>query len=166
MEAHETVVDEIRAQARALESAPGFPAPLAEQARKATGWMGAGEAAFDDVRFSAELLSLQAARHLEPPAITGGGSRRLVKLAVRALVGWYGRFLCQHLGALGQAFARLGRAVADRIDRLEDDDAGDRRALRAELDDLAARVAALEAAPSTGQPRGGDVPGEAAPSTS
>lgn len=155
MESHEAVagvrgvpevVEEVRAQARALEATAGFPRPLAERARATTAWMGTGDAAGDDVRFTAHLLSRQATRHLEPPAIAGAGLRRLVKLAVRGLVGWYGRFLCQHIGAVGQAFARLGLAVADRVERLEAGQARERDALRAEVEELRTRVAGLEAA--------------------
>src|SRR5688572_6932064 len=118
MDSPQTVVDEVREQARALEREAGFPRRLAERVRATTAWMGVGDrtAPGDDLRFSAELLSRQATRHLDPPAVGGRGIRRLVKLAVRALVGWYGHFLCQHVAAVGQAFARLGVAVADRAD--------------------------------------------------
>jgi hypothetical protein len=102
--------------------------------------MGAGDDAPDDVRFAAHLVARQAQRHLEPPAVAGGGVRRLVKVAVRALVGWYGRFLCQHLGAVGQAFSRLGLAMADRVERLEADQARELEALRAEVEELRARI--------------------------
>jgi hypothetical protein len=144
--AHDTVMAEIRAEARAREASAGFPAPLAEKARTATAWMGTGVTSGDDVRFAAHLLTRQATRHLEPPAVTGSGLRRLVKRAVVALVGWYGRFLCQHLGAVGQAFSRLGMAVAERVEGLESGQARDREAMRAELDELRARVAHLESA--------------------
>ena len=146
---HTTVLEEIRAEARAQEASARFPAPLAEKARTASAWMGAGDTGTGgggDVRFAADLLTRQATRHLEPPAVTGSGIRRLVKRVVVALVGWYGRFLCQHLGAVGQAFSRLGVAVADRVEGLESGQARDREAMRAELDELRARVAHLEAA--------------------
>lgn len=146
MDSHEAVVDQVREQARALESEAGFPRRLADRVRATTSWMGAGSDTPDDVRFTAALLSRQATRHLEPPAIPGRGVRRLVKLAVRGLVGWYGRFLCQHVAAVGQAFSRLGLAVAERVDRLEAGQTRDRDALQAELDALRARVASLEAA--------------------
>ncbi len=146
MDSPEAIVDQVREQARALESEAGFPRRLADHVRATTAWMGAGDTTPDDVRFTAALLSRQATRHLEPPAIPGGGIRRLVKLAVRSVVGWYGRFLCQHVAAVGQAFSRLGVAVAERVDRLEEGQTRDRDALRAELDTLRARVASLEAA--------------------
>jgi hypothetical protein len=143
---HETVLEEVRAQAHSLESSSTFPRHLAERVRAATSWMGTGDTAPDEVRFTAALLSRQATRYLEPPAIPGHGLRRLVKLAIRGLVGWYGRFLCQHVAAVGQAFSRLGLAVAERVDRLEAGQTTDRDALQAELDALRARVASLEAA--------------------
>lgn len=146
MDSLESVIEEVRAQARTLETSSAFPRQLAERVRAAASWMGTGDTATDDVRFSALLLSRQATRHLEPPAIPGRGVRRVVKQAVRGLVGWYGRYLCQHVAAVGQAFSRLGLAVADRVDRLEAGQARDRDALQAELDTLRARVASLEAA--------------------
>ncbi|MGH8974328.1 MAG: hypothetical protein ACRD0C_14150 [Acidimicrobiia bacterium] len=148
----ETVVAEVRDQARALEASPGFPGPLAARVRAATAWMGAGNGAPDDVRFAAHLVARQANRQLEPPAVAGGGLRRLVKVAVVALVGWYGRFLGRHLGAVGQAFSRLGLAVADRVDRLEADQAGELDALRAEVEELRARLADLEAGRARNEP--------------
>ncbi len=137
------MVADIREQARALESSAGFPGALAARARAASAWMGTGDGA-DDVRFAARLLTRQANRSLEPPAIPGSGLRRLVKVAVVAVVGWYGRFLCRHLGAVGQAFSRLGEAVAGRVERLETDEARHRDALRAEIQELRARIAVLE----------------------
>ncbi|MGH9003909.1 MAG: hypothetical protein ACRDYV_12350, partial [Acidimicrobiia bacterium] len=77
MEGRENVVAEVRAQARSLESSPGFPAPLAERVRATTAWMGTGNGAGDDLRFAAHLLTRQATRHLEPPPVTGSGVRRL-----------------------------------------------------------------------------------------
>ncbi|MGH9042176.1 MAG: hypothetical protein ACRDZ3_18310 [Acidimicrobiia bacterium] len=145
MDSPNTVVDQVREQARELEREPGFPAPLAEQVRASTAWMGAGDGAPDDLRFAATLLSRQATRNLEPPDVTGNRIRRVVKVAVLQLVGWYGKFLGRHLGAVGQAFARLGLAVAGRVERLEDDQRRDRVALEAELEALRARVATLEA---------------------
>jgi cell division protein FtsB len=50
---------------------------------------------------------------------------------------------------VGQAFSRLGLAVADRVDRLEADQAAELDALRAEVEELRARLAAME----TGGPR-------------
>ena len=146
MDSREAVVEQVREQARALEASPAFPRAVAERIRASTAWMGAGDRAPDDLRFSALLLDRQATRHLEPSAIPGRGARRLVKVTIRAVVGWYGRFLCQHVAAVGQAFSRLGLAVAARVDRLESDQERDRGALQAELDGLRARVASLEAA--------------------
>jgi hypothetical protein len=148
----ETVVAEVRDEARALEASPDFPGPLAARVRAATAWMGAGDDAPDDVRFAAHLVARQANRHLEPPSVPGGGLRRLVKVGVVALVGWYGRFLCRHLGAVGQAFSRLGLAVADRVDRLEAHQARELEALRAEVEELRARLAALETGGSRSEP--------------
>ena len=141
----DALLTEIRAEARARETSAGFPAALAGRARAATAWMGSGDQAADGVRFAAQLLSRQANRHLEPPAVTRSGLRGLVKRAIVAVVGWYGRFLCQHLSAVGQAFARVGTAVAERVERLESDQVRDHEAIRAELEGLRARVAHLEA---------------------
>jgi hypothetical protein len=135
------VAAEVAASARALEVDPAFPRPYVERVRAATGWLGVADPAPDDVRHAALLLHRQAAVGLEPPMAARDPLRRAVKQLVRRLVGWYVRFLAAQVGALGQASARLGLAVATRTERLQANQAAD----RAELEALRERVARLEA---------------------
>src|SRR5207245_10406684 len=90
---------------------------------------------------AALLLHRQAAVGLEPPMAARDPLRRAVKQLVRRLVGWYIRFLAAQVGALGQASARLGLAVATRTERLQAAQATQ----QAEIDELRERVARLEA---------------------
>jgi hypothetical protein len=140
------VAAQVAAEARALEAEPGFPRPFVERVRAATGWLGVADPAPDDVRHAALLLHRQAAVDLEPPMAARDPLRRAVKQLVRRLVGWYVRFLGVQVGALGQATARLGLAVATRTEGLQAAQAADRAELQGELETLRARVARLEAA--------------------
>ena len=135
------VAAEVAASAHAAEAEPGFPRPYVEQVRAATGWLGVADPAPDDVRHAALLLHRQAAVVLEPPMAARDPLRRAVKQLVRRLVGWYVRFLAAQVGALGQASARLGLAVATRTERLQAAQATQ----QAEIDELRERVARLEA---------------------
>lgn len=147
---------EVEARARALEADPSFPRRYVEQVRAATAWLGAAAPPADDVRRAALLLDRQAAIHLEPPTGSPSRARRLIKLAVGRLLGWYVRFLGQQVSALGHGAARLGFAAAGRIERLEAGAAGctdDRAAIHEELAALRARVAELEAALRPDLPR-------------
>ena len=143
------VVDEVVAEARSLEAAPGFPRRVIEKVRAATavlavGEPAAGESGPDNLRQAALLLSRQAEAPLEP--VLGGRRRvdRLVKQVVARLVGWYVRFLGAQVAALGQATARLGLAVAERTERLQAEDAASRAEVESRIEDLSARVARLE----------------------
>jgi len=139
--AHSDISAEVTAAARAAEADPGFPHGYVERVRAATRWLGVNEGAAGDVRFAALVLDRQARVELEPPMGARDLPRRLLKGAVRRMVGWYVRFLGQQVAALGQAAARLGLAVAERTERLGADQAG----LSAELAALRARVERLEA---------------------
>ena len=70
-----------------------------------------------------------------------------LKLVIRKLIGWYVRFLGQQVSLLGQAAARLGLMVADRLDQFEAEQGAERAALAAQVAALEARVAELEARP-------------------
>lgn len=139
------VVDEVVAEARALEARPGFPHETVARIRVATGWLSAADPASDDVRFAAMLLHRQAGVGLEPPLAARAWPQRLVKRAVHRLVGWYIRFLAQQISALGQAAARLGLAVAQRSEALQAQAAADRAEVDHRLAELSARLARLEA---------------------
>ena|GEM_PF-4387114 len=151
-------VDEIVAEARALEAAPGFPREAIEAVRAATGWM-AAEATPGDVRQAAQLVVHQAGVPVEPQLWSPGPLRRLVKQAVHRLIGWYVRVLAQQVKALGEATARLGLAVAERTERLQSEAAADRAALSARVDGLSDRLARLEALAADGGAATGPAPG-------
>jgi hypothetical protein len=142
------VVDEVVAEARSLEAAPGFPRRVVEKVRAATVMLAVGEPAVggsgpDNLRQAALLLCRQAEAPLEP-ALGGRRVDRLVKQVVARLVGWYVRFLAHQVAALGQATARLGLAVAERTERLQADEAAHRAEVEQRLEDLSARVARME----------------------
>lgn len=139
------VVDEVVAEARALESRPGFPHEALARIRVATGWLSADDPASDDVRFAAVLLQRQASVGLEPPLAARAWPQRLVKRVVHRLVGWYLRFLAQQISALGQAATRLGLAVAQRSEALQAQADADRAEVDHRLDELSDRLARLEA---------------------
>lgn len=135
-------VREAVARAARLEAEAEFPRRYVDHVRAATGWLGVAPSGAGDVRSAALFLDRQAAIDLEPPMGARGRGRRLVKLGVRRLLGWYVRFLGQQVAALGQGAARLGFATAGRLEALE----ADRAALEEEVAALRERVARLEAA--------------------
>jgi hypothetical protein len=142
------VVDEVVAEARSLEAAPGFPRRVVEKVRAATAMLAVGELAVggsapDNLRQAALLLHRQAEAPLEP-AMGGRRVDRLIKHVVARLVGWYVRFLAHQVAALGQATARLGLAVAERTERLQAEEAAHRAEVDQRLEDLSARVARME----------------------
>ena len=138
------VVDEIVAEARALEERAGFPHEAVDSVRAATAWLSA-EPSPGDVRHAAQLLAFQAGVPVEPAMASPGRARRLMKRVVRLLIGWYVRELSQQVAALGEATARLGLAVAERTERLQGEVGSDRAALTARLDSLSDRLSRLEA---------------------
>ena len=139
------VADEVRAEAERLAAEPSFPAAYLARVRTAAARLAVTEGDRDDVRSAALLLEQQAVIELDVPVAGRGLPQRLVKQVVRKLIGWYVRFLGHQVGVLGQAAARLGLTVAERLDRLEAEQKAEREALAAEIARLQARVAELEA---------------------
>ena len=140
-----TLADEVRAEAERLAAAPGFPATYLARVRTAATRLSVTEGDRDDVRSAALLLEQHAVIDVEAPVASRALPQRLVKQAVRKLVGWYVRFLGHQVGVLGQATARLGLAVAERLDRMEAEQSAERAAMAAEIAALQARVTELEA---------------------
>jgi len=134
---------EIEAQARADEAA--HPAPVMARARTAVDRFRVAGADPDDIRHAALLLEAEAVLDVDVPTRSRLPGVTYLKHAVKRLVLFYVRFLAVQVTALGQAAARLGLAVANRVDRIDGD-----------LVDLRARVAALEAA--VGERPDGDRP--------
>jgi hypothetical protein len=140
-----TLAEDVQAEARRRAGEPGFPTAYVARARTAAARLAVTEGDRDDVRTAALLLEQQAVIDVEVPVASRALPQRLVKLAVSKLVGWYVRFLGHQVGILGQATARLGLAVAERLDRIEAAQTAEREAMAAEIAALKARVAELEA---------------------
>jgi len=134
----------VRAEAERLAAEPGFPAAYLTQIRTAAGRMAVTEGGQDDARTAALLLEQQAMIDLDGPVAARTLPQRLVKLAVRKLVGWYVHFLGHQVGILGQATARFALIVAERLDRIEAAQSAERAAMAAEIAALRDRVAELE----------------------
>ena len=141
------LADEVLAEAERLAAEPGFPAAYLAHVRTATSRLAVTEGGRDDVRSAALLLEQEAVIDVEVPVASRTLPQRLVKQLVRKLVGWYVRFLGHQVGVLGQATARLGLAVAERLDRMEAEQGAERAVMAAEIAALQARVAELEARP-------------------
>ena len=140
-----SLADEVKAEAGRLAAEAGFPAAYLARVRTAAGRLGVTEGGRDDVRSAALLLEQQAVIDVEVPVASRTLPQRLVKQVVRKLVGFALRFLGHQVGILGQATARLGLAVAERLDRMEAEQSAERAVMAAEIAALSARVAELEA---------------------
>lgn len=142
-----SVADEVRAEAGRLAAEPSFPAAYLARVRTAAARLAVTEGDRDDVRSAALLLEQQAVIEVDVPVAGRALPQRLVKQVVRKLIGWYVRFLGHQVGVLGQAAARLGLTVAERLDRMEAEQKAEREVMAAEIARLQARVAELEARP-------------------
>jgi hypothetical protein len=140
-----SVADEVRAEAGRLAAEASFPAAYLARARTAAARLAVTEGDRDDVRSAALLLEQQAVIEVDVPVAGRALPQRLVKQVVRKLIGWYVRFLGHQVGVLGQAAARLGLTVAERLDRMEAEQKAEREVMAAEIARLQARVAELEA---------------------
>lgn len=146
-EATIVVADEVRAEAQRLAADPSFPAAYLARVRTAAARLAVTQGDRDDVRSAALLLEQQAVIEVDVPVAGRALPQRLVKQLVRKLIGWYVRFLGHQVGVLGQASARLGLTVAERLDRMEAEQQAEREVMAAEIARLQARVAELEARP-------------------
>ncbi|HET9773128.1 MAG TPA: hypothetical protein VFS16_19705 [Acidimicrobiia bacterium] len=141
------MADEVRAEAGRLAAEPSFPAAYLARVRTAAARLAVTEGDRDDVRSAALLLEQQAVIEVDVPVAGRALPQRLVKQVVSKLIGWYVRFLGHQVGVLGQAAARLGLTVAERLDRMEAEQKAEREVMAAEIARLQARVAELEARP-------------------
>jgi hypothetical protein len=142
-----TLTDELSAEAARLAAEPGFPAAYLARVRTAAARLSVTEGGRDDVRSAALLLEQQAVIDPTVPVASRTRPQRLLKLVIRKAIGWYVRFLGHQVSLLGQAAARFGLVVADRLDQFEAEQGAERAAVTAEIDALKARVAELEARP-------------------
>lgn len=124
----------IAATAAERAAAPNFPAKRISRIRAAGARLAASEFRPDDLRHGALLLERQATIDLEVPTASRIPGVSLFKRSAKLLMIWYLRFLAHQISAFGQATARFGVTVANRIEGVE-----------ADLADLTERVARLEA---------------------
>ena len=128
------LASEVVDAAAALEAGEDFPRDRMARIRAAAGRLAASEFRPDDLRHAALLLERQATLDLEVPTASRVPGVALLKRTLKTLMIWYLRFLGHQLTSFGQATARFGVTVANRVDGLE-----------AEVADLRARVERLEA---------------------
>lgn len=119
------------AAARAAE--PDFPGATIGRIRAAASRLAASEFRPDDLRHAALLLERQATIDLQVPTASRVPGVSLVKRSLKKLMIWYLRYLGHQISSFGQATARFGVTVANRVDELE-----------AEVAELRERVARLE----------------------
>jgi hypothetical protein len=124
---------EIAAAAAARAEQPDFPAKAIGRIRAAAGRLAASEFRPDDLRHAALLLERQATIDLQVPTASRVPGVSLVKRTLKQLMIWYLRYLGHQISSFGQATARFGVTVANRVDGLE-----------AEVVELRERVARLE----------------------
>jgi hypothetical protein len=127
------LADEIAEAARERAASDDFPSSRLERIRAAAGRLAASEFRPDDLRHGALLLERQATIDLEVPTASRVPGVSLVKRVIKKVIIWYLRFLGHQISAFGQATARFGVTVANRVDALDGDVA-----------DLRSRVEALE----------------------
>lgn len=149
------VAGELARSARDLEAGSGFPAASVGRARAEAGALTSFDPSDREVDDAARLL--EACAGADPVVVVAGtwAPRPVGQRLTRRLVHWYLEFLSGRVGEIGRAAARVGPAVAERLDRIEGRQVAGRRALHAELAVLRDRVGRLEGRP------GGDQPGDA-----
>lgn len=124
---------EIAAAAASRAADADFPTATIGRIRAAAGRLAASEFRPDDLRHGALLLERQATIDLQVPTASRVPGVSLVKGTLKKLMIWYLRYLGHQISAFGQATARFGVTVANRVDALD-----------AEVADLRERVARLE----------------------
>jgi hypothetical protein len=112
---------EVADAAAAREAESAFPEARIARIRAAAGRLAASEFRPDDLRHAALLLERQATLDLQVPTASRVPGVALVKRALKKLMIWYLRFLGHQITSFGQATARFGVTVANRVDGLEDE---------------------------------------------
>ena len=164
---------ELARSARDLEAGSGFPAAYVGRARAEAGALTSFEPSDHepgergvpvepgergvpvDVDDAARLL--EACTGTDPVVVVAGtwAPRPVGQRLARRLIHWYLEFLSGRVGEIGRAAARLGPAVAGRLDGIEGRQVAGREALHAEVAVLRDRVGRLEGR------GGGEPPGDA-----
>lgn len=112
---------EIADAAATRATSPDFPTAVVDRIRSAGARLAAGEFRPDDLRHAALLLERQATIDLQVPTASRVPGVSLVKRSIKKLVIWYLRYLGHQISAFGQATARFGVTVANRVDAIDDD---------------------------------------------
>jgi len=128
-----SLAEEIAAAAAARAESADFPATKVQRFRAAASRLAASEFRPDDLRHGALLLERSATIDLQVPTASRVPGVSLFKRALKKLMIWYLRFLGHQISAFGQATARFGVTVANRVDALD-----------ADVAELRDRVEALE----------------------
>jgi hypothetical protein len=118
------------AEARVEAAAPGYLARV----REAAAVLAVGPDRSGDLRASLAGVRETADVDIDVPTLSRQAPLRLLKVAIKALIGWYLRYVGDQVTALGHAVAGFGDEVVERADELGE-----------QQDATAARVAALEA---------------------
>ncbi len=139
-----TAANEVVHWAQALEAGPDFPAGYVERARAAAAALTPLEMEDGAVAAAARELGRAAGAAVDPVRAARSPVGRLASRPVGKLIGWYLDFLVPPAADLGRAAARLGGAVAGRLDHLEARRLVRQAALADEVRELEARVADLE----------------------
>lgn len=137
--------DELDAAAQRLETAPGVDAAYLHKARESARRLAPIDLARGDVRGALGLVEQQVEIDPIAPVASNQPGMTWVKRGLQRVLGWYGRWLAHQVTALARAVARFATATAERLEMVEARAVEHERVTRDELDDLAARVAALEA---------------------
>lgn len=124
---------EIADAAAARSAEPDFPASTVGRIRAAATRLAASEFRPGDLRHGALLLERQATIDLQVPTASRVPGVSIVKRTLKKLMIWYLRYLGAQITSFGQATARFGVTVANRVDELD-----------TEVAELRERVARLE----------------------
>jgi hypothetical protein len=147
---HPDVAASRPAAAERLEvMAPGYLAKV----RRAAGRLSVRSQVSGDLEGLLEDVAEQAHIDVEVPTASRRRAVRLLKVAVKHLIGWYLRYLAQQVTVLGDSVSRLGRELAARADTIEarTESVGETvTALVEDVEGLRRRVGRLEAATATG----------------
>ncbi len=133
------LAESVAAAAADRAAQQNFPTAKIARIRAAAARLAASEYRPDDLRHGALLIERQATLDLQVPTASRVPGVSVIKRVLKKSMIWYLRYLGHQISAFGQATARFGVTVANRVDGLESD-----------LGDLQERVAKLEAAQRNG----------------
>lgn len=128
------VMREVEEEARRLRQSPDFPADLAAQLDAVAARFLPVQAAGDDLAQAVSVLEQRAYIDVNAPTFSRVAPFAVLKKVLKKLLAWYFRYVAQQVTTFGNAVARLGSMLSERVERVE-----------ADRDEQAARIEALEA---------------------